>query len=348
MKSQRQLNYYFTALEYDAKKAALSKAAGQQQVEQLNVDNIYSTSNKPCPEPEDFLNELKKSSPKNSTNGNAVPPTEEDEKLNRKQQKLKERHLHQLGLRKTSRSDTNSEPSEDVAEIERNGPFRAPQNYQKASGRQQRPRKNNHNNNSSGNNNNHANHANNTSSAHHQQKQPPPLLLSSDELQVRRKVTTNVAVAARDKFICLCTQMSEFYSHNKTAKSLYCSAVDQIRAEKVGCCNDIAGNQLTLQRPSARVSFMVLCQSHKNRFHSHHCCPVCGVFCTEGQFMLCPRNHLFHKDCVMGRNGQTTTGAQMVAIKCPHCGVDVAEPEVNLYMECSNELTYYPNQEGFM
>lgn len=288
------------------------------------MDNIYSTSNKPCPEPEDFLNELKND--KNS-NGQNTPPTEE-EKLTRKEQKLKERHLHQLGLRKTSRSDTNSEPSEDVPEFDRNGPFRAPQtNNAKVNGRthNQRQRKT---------------------------QLPTPAsqsLLMSDELQVRRKVTTNVAVAAREKCICLCTQMSEFYSHNKTAKSLYCSAVDQIRAEKVGCCNDIAGNQLNLQRPSARVSFMVLCQSHKNRFHSHHCCPVCGVFCTEGQFMLCPRNHLFHKECVL-RNGTGRVGRQQpeMAVKCPHCGVDVAEPEVNLYMECSNELTYYPNQEGFM
>lgn len=288
----------------------MSKTSGQ--VEQLNVDNIYSTSNKPCPEPEDFLNELKNS--KLNSNGNS-PPTEEDPKLDKKQQKLKERHLHQLGLRKTSRSDTTtSEPSEDVPD---NGPFRAP--HQKATnGRGQRQQ---------------LKKANNCNA------------LVSDDLQVRRKVTTNVAVAARETFICLCTQMAEFYSHNKTAKSLSCSAVDQIRAEKVGCCNDIAGNQLNLQRPSARVSFMVLCQSHKNRFHSHHCCPVCGMFCTEGQFMLCPRNHLFHKDCV--QRGERA-GRHLPEIKCPHCGVDVQEPEVNLYMECSNELTYYPNQEGFM
>lgn len=300
--------FSFAASEYDAKKAALGKSG---QVEQLNVDNIYSTSNKPCPEPEDFLNELKNS--KLNSNGNS-PPTEEDEKLDRKQQKLKERHLHQLGLRKTSRSDTGSELSQDGQE---NGPFRPPPKV--SIGR------------------------------HHKQQQQTKSKanhsLDSDDLQVRRKVTTNAV--AREKFNCLCTQMSEFYSH-KTAKSLFCSAVDQIRAEKVGCCNDISGNPLNLQRPSARVSFMVLCQSHKNRFHSHHCCPVCGVFCTEGQFMLCSRNHLFHRECVVRSLGGGGVRRHHELIKCPHCGVDVAEPEVNLYMECSNELTYYPNQEGFM
>lgn len=301
------------------------------------MDNIYSTSNKPCPEPADFLNELKNS--KNGT-GDAIAQPLEDlgEKLNKKQQKLKERHFQQLGLRKTSRSDTNSEPDEVVqaaAASKTNGTaFRTPQNYQKTNGtgrfqqqQQLRQRKVN------------ATTATTPNSNSH--------LLFSDDLQVRRKVTTNSV--AREKFICLCTQMSEFYSHNKTAKSLYCSAVDQIRAEKVGCCNDIAGNQLNLQRPSARVSFMVLCQSHKNRFHSHHCCPMCGVFCTEGQFMLCPRNHLFHRDCVLRSSNTSSSGRLFNAsIKCPHCGVDVTEPEVDLYMECRNELTYYPNQEGFM
>lgn len=297
---------------------------GQQgAVEQLNVDNIYPTTmTKPCPEPEDFLNELKSS--KNNGNSSAShnhhpqqPATEEMEKLNKKQQKLKERHFQQLGLRKTSRSDTNSEPEET------NGGFRAPANpsYSKVNGGRLpvRPR-----------------------------ATVPPVLLS-DELQVRRQVNTS-SVVRHEKFLCLCTQVSEFYSHNKTTKSLYCSAVDQIRTERVGCCNDIGSNQLNLQRPSARVSFMVLCSSHKNRFHVHHCCPICGVFCTEGQFMLCPGNHLFHRECVLrtlpaNERARRQNGG---AVQCPHCGVEVTEPEVDLYMECRNELTYYPNQEGFM
>lgn len=313
-------SHFLSASEYDAKKAALSKTSGGNQVEQLSVDNIYSTSNKPCPEPQDFLNELKRSAKQNNNSNGNSPPTEQDQQLERKQQKLKERHLHQLGLRKTSRSTTtHSEPSEDAPEGERNGQFRAPpKDHQRSNGRLMKNSNNHHN------------------------------ALISDDLQVRRKVTTNVAVAAREKFICLCTQMSEFYSHNKTAKSLYCSAVDQIRAEKVGCCNDIAGNQLNLQRPSARVSFMVLCQSHKNRFHSHHCCPVCGVFCTEGQFLICPRNHLFHRECVTGTFAAGGRMGKHEVFKCPHCALEVTQPEVNLYMKCSNELTYYPNQEGFM
>lgn len=326
------------ALEYDAKKAALGKSGP---VEQLSVDNIYSSSNKPCPEPEDFLNELKIS--KQNSNGNTPPNEVVDEKLDRKQQKLKEQHLHQLGLRKNSRSDTNSEKSDVVAE-DRNGPFRIPTaaanpTNRKANGKPQSQAQNHNNNN-----NNHQTRQKNSGNP-----QSHSLLLS-DELQVRRKVTTNVAgVGAKEKLVCLCTQMSEFYSHNKTAKSLSCSAVDQIRSERVGCCNDVVGNQLNLQRPSSRVSFMVLCQSHKNRFHSHHCCPVCGIFCTEGQFQLCPRNHLFHKDCVQKTLGQSVGGrAGRHGISCPHCGVDVIEPEINLYMECSNELTYYPNHDGFM
>lgn len=306
------------------------------QVEQLNVDNIYSTSNRPCPEPEDFLNELKNSKNGGESN-NAQSEEKQEEKLNKKQQKLKERHFQQLGLRKTSRSDTNSEPDE--VNEQSNGPFRAPQpqnHHLKTNGNAERLP------------------STSVGSQQYQRQRNSTAekgdshLLFSDDLQVRRKVQTNSV--AREKFICLCTQMSEFYSHNKTAKSLYCSAVDQIRAERVGCCNDIAGNQLNLQRPSARVSFMVLCQSHKNRFHSHHCCPVCGVFCTEGQFMLCPRNHLFHRECVV-RSSSAAPGSvkrSVGAVKCPHCGVDVAETEVDLYMECSNELTYYPNQEGFM
>ena len=282
----------------------MGKTSGQ--VEQLNVDNIYTTSTKPCPEPEEFLHELKIS--RQNSNGNSPPTEEVVEKLDRKQQKLKERHFHQLGLRKTSRSETHSEPSEGVPDtaVERS--------YQKTNGKHHHSHHHHHHHN------------------HKQRKSQQNNILSSDELQVRRKVTTNVSVTAREKFQCLCTQLSEFYSLNKSAKTLNCSAVDQIRSEKIGCCNEIAGNQLNLQRPSARVSFMVLCQSHKNRFHSHHCCPVCGVFCTEGQFMLCPKNHLFHRDCVL-RNGTAAASRrhhELGVVKCPHCGVDAADQEVNL------------------
>ena len=66
--------------------------------------------------------------------------------------------------------------------------------------------------------------------------------------------------------------------------------------------------------------------------------------------MLCPKNHMFHRDCVL-RNETAATSRrhhELGVVKCPHCGVDAADQEVNLYMECSNELTYYPNQEGFM
>lgn len=295
------------------------------QVEQLNLDNIYPASTKkPAPDPVEFLNEIK------SLKIGVQARSNEEKKLNKKQQrrlsKMKEQHFHKLGLRKTSRSDKQSDSGDDSDE---NDEFRPPQKISvDKSGVQLRHR----------------------SAASKSRAVPNSTLMRQKVLSnppSRAEIAIKQAVdGSSPRIICLCNQMSEFFSHKSTSSSQNCSAVDQIGQEKIGCCNDIIDEQLNLQRPSARVSFMVLCTSHKNRFYSHHCCPICGVFCTEGRFLLCKRNHLFHRSCVQRCLSKETIKGQVC--QCPHCGVEVPGPEVNLYMKCKNELTFYPNQKTYL
>jgi len=82
------------------------------------------------------------------------------------------------------------------------------------------------------------------------------------------------------KFICLCQKSSQYYARNAPDSS-YCCAIDHIDEQKIGCCNELSSEVHNLLRPSQRVSYMILCDEHKKRLHSHNCCAGCGIFCTQ-------------------------------------------------------------------
>lgn len=167
--------------------------------------------------------------------------------------------------------------------------------------------------------------------------------------QITSEVTLSIRKEA-DSNICLCNKVSKFYTR-KTDET-YCSAVDQIEDQKVGCGNEVEGELLNLLRPSVRVSYMLLCESHKKRLLSHNCCASCGVFLTQGSFMLCAKNHFFHRDCATKfilnapfdpQNPEYT--CPTLVLKCPHCGIDAPEHETIVTMRCGSVPIFTTSQK---
>lgn len=131
-------------------------------------------------------------------------------------------------------------------------------------------------------------HKSNADTARAAQNRPTTML--------HHQITSEVTLSIRkevDSNICFCNKNSKYYT--RRTDETYCSAVDQIEDQKVGCGNEMDGELLNLMRPSQRVSYMLLCESHKKRLLSHNCCAGCGVFCTQGRFVLCAKNHFFRK-----------------------------------------------------
>lgn len=155
--------------------------------------------------------------------------------------------------------------------------------------------------------------------------------------------------------ICLCIKPSQYYV-KKSIEDMQCSAIDQIETEQIGCANLIDDEAINLLRPSTKIGYMVLCKSHKRRLLSHNCCSGCGVFCTQGIFYVCSKDHFFHKNCANKFVLSTPYDLNLdlssptLILKCPHCGTDVPENQskINLEMRSDKPLVFIPNQRNFM
>lgn len=333
---------------------------------------------RPCPNPEDFLNEIKMA----KINLHRSP--EDNKKLNMKQKKrlwkLKEKHLNKLGLQKANKStsahsssDSNAESddAEEFVPAKRMVNVGRPSVTLRVRGQKDiviydkhiPPLKN--------------------KDKQHKKRQPatPPAqkkfpmvtiagsafrnpeisLISSTKhkvplamnVQPVGKTTANAENLSgdADQTICLCSKTSKYYT--KKTEDTFCAAVDQIETQKVGCCNEIEAPLPNLVRPSVRVSYMVLCESHRRRLLSHNCCAGCGVFCTQGRFILCPQNHFFHRDCATkfilnapyDPDRPHFTYPTLV-LKCPHCGIDAPEDESTITMRCGSAPVFMPSQRN--
>lgn len=165
-------------------------------------------------------------------------------------------------------------------------------------------------------------------------------------------VTTTPKSTEIDLTICLCAKPSKYYTQ-RTADTSLCRATDEIVGQLVGCCNEVAGDGdlLNLRRPSVRVKYSLLCAGHLQRLQAHQSCAGCGVFCTQGHFVMCPRSHLFHKDCATKfiLNAPFTAAAEFVCptlvLRCPHCGVDAPDRETLISMRCRTVPVFVPYQQ---
>ena len=247
---------------------------------------------RPCPDPEQFLNEIKQ-----SKIGLHRSP-EDNKKLNRKQQKKlfkqKEKHLQMLGLTKASKlnslssdysEDTSDDGNEEFLPTKkvnvgkptlrlRNSHQPAPKqpviSYDKTtinSSRPGRKRKN----------------LNLSSSSAKTVIEQPSVSQNSTSPKITPSATFSnktVMVEIPCHLICMCRNKTRYFIQ-KTNERSFCTAVDEIDGKKVGCCNELSDSLINLVRPSVRVSYFMLCDVHRRRMRAHNCCAGCGVFCTQ-------------------------------------------------------------------
>lgn len=114
-------------------------------------------------------------------------------------------------------------------------------------------------------------------------------LITNNKQIITKETTTSSSISASSsesqstaltQFLCLCDKKSQYYVR-KSQSLTQCVAVDQIEHHHVGCTNEVQGELLNLMRPSSRVSYMILCETHRKRLMAHNCCAGCGVFCSQ-------------------------------------------------------------------
>lgn len=349
------------------------------------IREVLRPMRQPCPDPEQFLHEIKMA----KINLHRSP--ELDKKLNLKQKKrlikLKERHFHKLGLQRVSKSHGNKDSSsEENVESDDYEDFIPTQKIKvgrpsvtlRVRGQKDIVIYNKHITKPKA-------VQDKTIKKSLAGKVPPALISQLDRhskdlitrnpeislisstkhkplpamtrkpssTELQHQITSEVTLSIRketDPNICLCNRASKFYTR-KTDET-YCSAVDQIEDQKVGCGNEVEGELLNLMRPSVRVSYMLLCESHKKRLFSHNCCASCGVFLTQGTYMLCAKNHFFHRDCATKFILNAPFDAQnpdytcpTLVLKCPHCGIDAPDRETIVTMRCGSVPIFTTSQK---
>lgn len=334
-----------------------STSTNKEQIHTANLilEHMYSPKKPPCRDPQDFLNEIKsfKIGPKR------LP--EENKKLSKRQQKklfkLKVEHFSMLGLRRARKDDdSSSSNAEDSVEefIPKSKLYKSPgkpsinlrlRNAQKQAEAMTAKR--------------------NVNLRRREQqvlpekriklsvnpKPPKPReeveISDEDCIVVDNKENNNNA--PRINLLCYCHQKTKYFvKHSPTLGiavdgKIFCCALDEIEKRKIGCTNELTEPLISLYRPSVKVSYMVLCSSHKKRLISHNCCAGCGIFCTQGTFAICSNKHFFHRDCAMKyimntpyeQNNPHYTGPTLV-LKCPHCGIDAPDFEYRVTMRCEN------------
>ncbi|XP_075734791.1 histone-lysine N-methyltransferase EHMT1-like isoform X1 [Rhipicephalus microplus] len=104
---------------------------------------------------------------------------------------------------------------------------------------------------------------------------------------------------------CSCNEKSQPATKNQ----LHCQGLDSLQGKVVGCTQPLESQEL--KRASVRMPFGAFCDAHDHRLQLHHCCPHCGVFCTQGDFVQCTEGHLWHSQCQQNGNSKES---------CPHCG----------------------------
>lgn len=340
---------------------------------------IVRPPRRPCPDPEKFLNEIKMA----KINLHRSP--EDNKKLNVKQKKrlskLKEKHLNKLGLQKTNKaghthsssaSNAESDDAEEFLPAKRINVGR-PSVTLRVRGQKDIVIYDRH-----------IMPLKSKDKPHKKGKPPTPSpptagsnefpmvsiaasafgrnpeisLISSKKhkpavangnqniIKALNTAETNGTISV-DKNICLCAKPSKYYT--KRLEDTFCAAIDQIETQKVGCCNEIETNLPNLLRPSVRVSYMVLCESHRRRLLSHNCCAGCGIFCTQGKYILCKQNHFFHRDCATKfilnepyDPSRPNFTCPTLVLKCPHCGIDAPENESTITMRCNTAPVFMP------
>lgn len=311
---------------------------------------------KPCRDPQEFINEIK------SFNIGSTRTPDDSKKLTKIQQrrliKAKEKHLGLLGLRpRVDHSDSSDESStsEDFvpAKFSRavgNRPITLRLRNQRAAEIQKR--------NANLRKRESANAVRRLKLMAEKPVAEPEIDMSDDDdciVVENSKVVRNESAYSGNKennninLICSCHQSTKYFINYTQSLSftvngkMFCCAIDEIESRKIGCTNELTDSLISLFRPSVKVSFMALCNSHKKRLVSHNCCSGCGIFCTQGTFVICSNKHFFHRNCATKYilntpyepNNPNYTGPTLL-LKCPHCGIDAPDFDYRVTMRCEN------------
>lgn len=318
---------------------------------------LKNNAKKPCRDPQEFLNEIK--SFKIGTNRSP----EDNKKLTKSQHrrliKQKEKHLSMLGLQPRNEYSSSSDESDseefNPTTSNRSSAHRPAitlrlRNQHKASNENQKQknlqlRKREHSEPTQG----------EKRMKLSSNEQIPELDSSDDDcivIESRNEATygnSNGKENSNINLICSCHQKTKYYMRQGQNVSLsvngkiFCCAIDEIEKRKIGCTNELTESLISLYRPSVKVSYMVLCSSHKKRLASHNCCSGCGLFCTQGTFVICDNKHFFHRNCATkyilntpyDPNNPNYTGPTLL-LKCPHCGIDAPNYDYRVTMRCEN------------
>uniref|UniRef100_UPI00358FF7E5 histone-lysine N-methyltransferase EHMT2-like isoform X3 n=1 Tax=Myxine glutinosa TaxID=7769 RepID=UPI00358FF7E5 len=120
--------------------------------------------------------------------------------------------------------------------------------------------------------------------------------------------------------LCSCRMEAPKNREISKLSSGKCMATESINGQLTRCILSVVKQET--MRPSSRVQLMVMCEEHRTKMGSHHCCPGCGFFCSSGTFLECQPeadiSHRFHARCVSCLNGQRF---------CPHCGDDASSAQ---------------------
>uniref|UniRef100_A0A182K1U8 Histone-lysine N-methyltransferase n=1 Tax=Anopheles christyi TaxID=43041 RepID=A0A182K1U8_9DIPT len=182
----------------------------------------------------------------------------------------------------------------------------------------------------------------------------PPMRVTSGLVASTRTPVPN-DTPSTDALICHCRQKSDIFVA-KTVGNGYCTAVDDIDGQQIGCCNELSNDLLNMLRPSARVSFQLLCNMHRKRLEDHGCCAICGWFCTQGNFAMCKNAHLFHPNCADKYTLNTPYNparpgdhaAPTLVLKCPHCSQECPNGEIEVNIQLTSPPVLLPSRKSMV
>uniref|UniRef100_A0A182RNR4 Histone-lysine N-methyltransferase n=1 Tax=Anopheles funestus TaxID=62324 RepID=A0A182RNR4_ANOFN len=180
----------------------------------------------------------------------------------------------------------------------------------------------------------------------------PPVQDSSRLLSSR---TAPIASPSSETLVCHCRQKSDIFVE-KTVGNGFCTAIDDIDGQQIGCCNELSNDLPNMLRPSPMVSFQLLCNMHRKRLEDHGCCAICGRFCTQGNFAMCKNAHIFHPDCADKYMLNTPYNparpedyvAPTLVLKCPHCNQECPNREIEVNIQLTSPPVLLPSRKSIV
>ncbi|XP_058055597.1 uncharacterized protein LOC131207007 [Anopheles bellator] len=184
----------------------------------------------------------------------------------------------------------------------------------------------------------------------------PEAIIGAAKVSSKPASKAGSRAASSTGLLCLCGHKSDLFVSRPVGNG-YCTAIDDIDGQHIGCCNELTEEVVNMLRPSSAVSFQVLCNMHRKRLEDHGCCAVCGNFCTQGNFAMCKNVHLFHLQCAekyvltTPRNPNRPHDPPtppLLVLKCPHCGRECPNGEIQVNVQLTPQPVLLPSRRNIV